>query len=75
MTIPKSISEDDKLLSTSDAARMLDVHRSTVHLWIKDGALKTERRGKTGTFHAIRTSELKRFAKLYGLEINQGDTK
>lgn len=68
MTIPKSISEDDKLLSTSDIAKQLDVHRSTVHLWIKNGLLKTEKHGKERSYHAVRQSELKRFQKIYQIQ-------
>lgn len=64
MTIPKSISEDGKLLSTSEAAEKLGVHRSTVHHWIKTGVMKSERHG---SFHAITPAELKRFKKIYDL--------
>ena len=72
MTIPKSISEDDKLLSTSEVAKRCKVHRSTVHLWIKHGLLKTE---KHGNFHAIRPSALKRFLSIYESGMPKGEAK
>jgi excisionase family DNA binding protein len=64
MVLPKSISEDDTLLSTADVAQQLDVHRSTVWVWIKNGMLKSVRHG---TFHGIRPSELARFRSQYNV--------
>ena len=61
MVLPKSISEDE-LLSTADVAKSLDVHRSTVWLWIKNGMLKSKRHGQ---FHGIKPSELERFRSTY----------
>jgi len=61
MTIPKSIS-DGELLSTSDVADKLGVHRSTVWLWIKRGMLSSERHG---TFHGVQPKALARFRSLY----------
>lgn len=62
MTVPKTISEDTKLLSTADVAKQLEVHRSTVWLWIKRGMLKSERHG---AFHGVKPSELRRFLSFY----------
>lgn len=64
MTVPKSISEGP-LMSTSDVAKRLNVHRSTVWLWIRRGMLKSEKRG---TFHGVRKSALDRFLSFYELE-------
>lgn len=63
MTIPKTISEDDKLHGISDVAKILKVHRSTVHYWIKNGMVKTERHG---VYHAITRAEVKRLQKMFG---------
>lgn len=65
MTVPKTISEDDALLSTADVAEQLKVHRSTVHHWIKTGMLKSELHG---SFHAVKKQELKRFQSMYNVE-------
>ena len=62
MVLPKSISEDDTLLSTADIAQQLDVHRSTVWIWIKHGMLKSVRHG---SFHGIRPSALALFQSQY----------
>ena len=62
MTVPKTISEDDRLLSTSDVAKQCGVHRTTVWLWIKRGMLKSE---KHGSFHGVRPREVKRLLEFY----------
>jgi excisionase family DNA binding protein len=64
MVLPKAIEEDDAVLSTADVAKRLDVHRSTVWIWIKNGMIKSERRG---TFHAIKPAELERFLTRYSV--------
>lgn len=64
MTIPKSISDDENLLSPSQVAKELGVHRSTVHVWIKGGMLKTERHG---VFLSVSREEVERFRKLYDI--------
>lgn len=64
MTVPKSIS-DGPLMSTSDVAKRLKVHRSTVWLWIRRGMLKSEQHG---AFHGVRRSALDRFLSFYELE-------
>lgn len=61
MTIPKSIS-DGQLLSTTDVAGQLGVHRSTVWLWINRGMLQSKRHG---AFHGVRPADLKRFLSVY----------
>lgn len=63
MTVPKSIA-DDGLLSTADVAKQLDVHRSTVWLWIKRGMLPSEKRG---SFHGVKPAALKRFLSMYDI--------
>jgi excisionase family DNA binding protein len=68
VTIPKTISEDDRLLSTSDVAKKLKVHRSTVHMWIKSGMLGTTKHGACKTYHAIHPKELKRFLSVYQMD-------
>lgn len=62
MTVPKTISEDAKLLSTADIAKRLNVHRSTVWLWIDRGMLPSERHG---AFHGVKPFELRRFLSMY----------
>lgn len=65
MVVPKSISDDESLLSPSDVAKEMGVHRSTVHNWIRDGMIATERHG---AFHAVKRKELDRFRQLYKIE-------
>lgn len=62
MTVPKTISEDAKLLSTADIAKQLDVHRSTVWLWIDRGMLQSKRHG---AFHGVKPAALRRFLSMY----------
>jgi len=61
MSLPKSIAESD-LMSTSDVARAMKVHRSTVWGWLKSGMLKGTRKG---SFWCVRPKELERFRKVY----------
>lgn len=70
MTLPKSITEDKKLLSTSAIAEKLGVHRSTVHGWIKSGMLKSEKHGR---YHGVRPKDLERFLSLYEIESKRGE--
>lgn len=65
MTVPKSISGSEKLLSTADIAEQLGVHRSTVHGWIKNKMLPSERHG---VFHGVKPRDLKRFLSIYNIE-------
>lgn len=62
MVLPKSISEDAEVLSTADVARVLQVHRGTVWLWIRNGMLKSVRHG---TFHGVKPAALERFRSQY----------
>lgn len=62
MVVPKTISGDAALLSPTDVADELGVHRSTVHNWIRDGMLASEMHG---AFHAVSRAEIDRFKKLY----------
>lgn len=62
MVVPKTISEDDTLLSPTEVANELGVHRSTVHNWIRDGMLKSN---KHGNFHAVSRVEIHRFSQIY----------
>ncbi len=64
MTVPKAIA-DDGLLSTAEVAKKLDVHRSTVWLWIKRNMLASEKRG---SFHGIKPSALKDFLSMYDIQ-------
>jgi len=72
MTIPKTISGSEKLLSTADIAKDLGVHRSTVHGWIKNGMLPSERHG---VFHGVKPKDLKRFLSIYNIQPKQKQTK
>lgn len=65
MTVPKSISGDSTLLSTSQVADELGVHRSTVHGWVKSGMLPSTRHG---AFHGIKRKDLKRFLTIYNIQ-------
>jgi excisionase family DNA binding protein len=64
LTVPKSIA-DDGLLSTSEVAKKLGVHRSTVWLWIRRGALPSEKRG---AFHGVSKKALKTFLSVYKVQ-------
>jgi excisionase family DNA binding protein len=65
MVAPKSITDSSKLLSVSAVAREMGVHRSTVHVWIRDGIMQTQRHG---VHHAIQRREVDRVKKLLGLD-------
>lgn len=65
MTVPKSISENDNLLSTTQVAEKLGVHRSSVNIWIGEGRLLSE---KHGNFHAVSLKALKKFMSFYSIE-------
>jgi excisionase family DNA binding protein len=71
MTVPKSIS-DDGLLSTSQVAEKLGVHRSTVWLYIHRGALASE---KHGSFHGVRPAALLKFQNFYKLDDREQPTR
>lgn len=64
MVLPKTISGSKKLLSVTAAARELGVHRSTVHVWIRQGVMRTQRHG---IHHSVSRRELERVRKLLGL--------
>jgi len=64
LTVPKAIS-DSTLLSTSQVAEKLGVHRTTVWLWIKNGALRAERHG---AFHGVTPSALSAFLRIYKIQ-------
>jgi excisionase family DNA binding protein len=53
---------DTKLMSTGDVARELGVHRSTVWLWVRSGALPA---GMLNGFHGVRPSDLAKFRAQY----------
>jgi len=57
------------LLSTGDVARELNVHRSTVWLWIKSDLLKSS---KVGEFIGVKRADLARFQSMYHVN---GDKK
>lgn len=63
MVLPKSIAESDgKILSTTQVAERMDVHRSTVNIWIKTGMLPAS---KHGHFWGVRAKDLASFARMY----------
>jgi excisionase family DNA binding protein len=65
MVAPKSITDSKGLLTTTEVARELGVHRSTVHVWIRRKMLATV---KHGAFHAVTRKEVERLRKLLGIK-------
>lgn len=61
MTLSKKFKASG-LLSTGDVARELDVHRSTVWLWIKSKLLKSTRMGE---FIGVKRTDLDKFRAVY----------
>lgn len=61
MTVPKAISAAG-LLSTSQVAEKLDVDRTTVWLWIKNGAMRAKR---FGSFYGVSPQAIKEFCSIY----------
>jgi len=61
MTLSKSF-RGSGLVSTTEVARQMGVHRSTVWHWIHTGALKAER---SGGFLGIKPAELDKFRSIY----------
>lgn len=53
-----------KLLSTGDVAKALKVHRSTVWLWIKSGAMTSTTEGQ---FYGVREHDLEVFRATYDM--------
>lgn len=68
MTLSKKF-QASGLLSTGDVARELNVHRSTVWLWIKSDLLKSSR---VGDFVGVKRSDLAKFLAMYHVN---GDKK
>jgi excisionase family DNA binding protein len=68
MAPPRTISDSKTLLSVSAAARELGVHRTTVHVWIQRGIVRTQRHG---IHHAISRAELARVSGVLGLDWNR----
>jgi excisionase family DNA binding protein len=71
MTVPKTIAYAG-LLSTSQVAKQVGVHRSTVWNWIKSGMLPSELHG---SFHGVRPMALKRLLSRYDIEALRASTK
>lgn len=67
MTLSKKF-KTSGLLSTGDVARELDVHRSTVWLWIKNGVLKSS---KVGEFIGVKPADLAKFRAVYHVNGNK----
>lgn len=70
MTVPKSLGEGG-LLSTSEVAEKLNVHRSTVWNWIKTGLMPSKEVSqgeRVRPFHGIDPKELAKFCRLHGYE-------
>ena len=67
MTVPKSL-EESGLLSTSEVAEKLSVHRSTVWNWIKTGLLASSQVSQADgrPFHGIEPKVLAKFCALHG---------
>jgi excisionase family DNA binding protein len=61
VTAPKKLRQDG-YLTAGQVAHKLKVHRSTVWLWIKAGALPSKR---IGQFRAVDPAALKDFLKVY----------
>lgn len=64
MTLSKSF-RGSGLISTSEVARRMSVHRTTVWHWIRTGALKAER---SGGFLGIKPGDLEKFQSIYVTE-------
>lgn len=62
MTIPKALKEMN-LLSTGEAAEEAKVHRSTIHLWIRNGMLPAKSVGPR--YMGIERKALRDFLKIY----------
>jgi excisionase family DNA binding protein len=60
------------LLSTGDVARKLQVHRSTVWLWIKSGMLKSS---KVGGLIGVKQTDLVKFQSVYHVNGDKGEAK
>lgn len=61
MTLSKKF-QASGLLSTGAVAKQLNVHRSTVWLWIKSGLLKST---KVGEFIGVKPKDLVKFQAVY----------
>ena len=61
MTLSKKF-QASGLLSTGGVARELNVHRSTVWLWIKSGLLRSS---KVGEFIGVKRVDLVKFQSMY----------
>jgi excisionase family DNA binding protein len=70
MTIPLAVGQRG-LLSTSQVANELGVHRSTVWAWVRTGALPAQKLGPKENFFAVRRADMVRFAKLW---LRRGET-
>jgi excisionase family DNA binding protein len=64
MTAPLTIGKRG-LLSTTEVAAKLCVHRSTVWGWVRSGALRARRLGRKRNFYGIRRDDMERFAQLW----------
>jgi excisionase family DNA binding protein len=61
VTVPKTIAAQG-LLSPTEVSKLLDVHRSTVWLWINNGMLKATAHGH---FRAVSPDGVKKFLQSY----------
>jgi len=68
MTVPKALSEAG-LLSTTQVAAHLNVHRSTVWVWIKSGLLQHERLGPSGNWIGVSRKQLDAFVSKYPVHV------
>lgn len=61
-------SPDERMMDTTEVAKMFDVSYRTVGQWIKDGKLKGVKNGEKGRYK-VSVAEVKRFgASKYHLE-------
>jgi excisionase family DNA binding protein len=70
MTIPLTMAQRG-LLSTSQVADELGVHRSTIWALVRSGALRSKKLGRKRNFYAVSRDDMVRFAKLW---LRRGET-
>lgn len=69
MSVPKALSEAG-LLSTAEIAAQLNVHRSTVWIWIKQGLLKSQRVGPSKNWIGVSQKQLDDFTAMYPIQVS-----
>jgi len=69
MSVPKALSEAG-LLSTAEIAAQLNVHRSTVWIWINQGLLKSYRVGPSKNWIGVSQKHLDEFTAMYPVHVS-----